>query len=438
MLEWFLGDNLVKPGYARLLALGSALGIACILVVVSLFDNYYRAVEGILAGVHPHVLIRKETIEERELGRIQDILQRRPDQVVASRPAIYWPVQGTVSWVDSIQVLCSGEGSDAECVDLFSPEPGDDADRQIREAVGYRPRKSRIARLTLKGVEIVQGDTVTGLRRVMDYRTSSDALERLNPQPGSPMGCLVERDLLRGIGIYDDLLLRFAGIAEPAAFRVVSTVNLGTKREDRWLMVTSLANLQEVLKRPGFFNAVEVRLTDPRRAAAFSEWLRAELADPSLEVVSWTEKDQGAFQLLRVLKRVAWLVVFSVTLVAAIGVVSTLSLMVKENRRKIAILRTMGLRDRKIYLTFVLKSLRIAVSGLAAGGLMGYAASLGLLALPAFRDALAKLGIRDPRVEMAGSDLAWLILATLALYLLVALYPAREACRIDPVEGLQS
>ena len=141
---------------------------------------------------------------------------------------------------------------------------------------------------------------------------------------------------------------------------------------------------------------------------------------------------------LDVLRRVIFVVIFSVMVVAALGIVSTLSLVVMENRGKIAILRAMGLRDSNIYLALVLECWQIAGLGLLAGIGLGWAGSAGLLWLPGFRNGLAKMGITDPRVLIEPTNVLLLTVATLLLFFIVAMIPARDACRIDAVEGLRS
>jgi ABC-type lipoprotein release transport system permease subunit len=117
---------------------------------------------------------------------------------------------------------------------------------------------------------------------------------------------------------------------------------------------------------------------------------------------------------------------------------STLSLVVLEGRQKIAMMRAMGLRDRNLYLALALECFRIATAGLVSGLALGAAASWALLRIPGFAQGLGKMGVADPRVMLRTGDLLAVALATWALFLVVAWWPAREACRIDPVSGLRS
>ncbi len=440
MFELFLGNNLVKRNYGRLLTLGSILGIASVTVVFSLFDNYYRAVERLLLGIHPHVSLHKEGFDDADQERVTAALARLGDRLVDSSPAIDIAVDSVVSAAESFPVVCVGEAPDASCFD-FSQANRPSAD-EVRQAIGFEVDKTRTSQLHLKGVVVRDGETLTDIRRVMDVRTSDEDLERLNlgARESMPMACLLERTLFHNATPLDDFLLELPGLDGGTRhfFRLLSTVNLGLKQGQHPLFVTSLANVQEILARPGFYNTIEVRLDRADAATEAAGVLRAALEGSGISVKTWSERDAGAFRLLDVLRRVIFVVIFSVLIVAALGIVSTLSLVVMENRRKIAILRAMGLRNRNIYAALILKCWQIAGIALVAGVGLGWVASAGLLHLPGFRQGLAKMGIQDPQVLIDPVGLTFLTLATLALFFIVAMIPARDACRIDAVGGLQS
>jgi ABC-type lipoprotein release transport system permease subunit len=439
MLELFLGNNLVKQTYGRLLTLGSILGIASVIVVFSLFDNYYRAVEQLLLGIHPHVTLYKTTFSATDQDRITAVLADLDEQVTASSPAIDTVVNSVVSAVASFPVVCAGEPPSTSCHDFT--QASSPPDGKLRGAVGFELAKSRTSQLHLKGIVVRQGTTLTDIRRVMDIRTADDDLERLNLGSAQemPMACLFERTFFHGASPLDDFIVELPEVGSTQHFfRLLSTINLGLKQGEHPLFLTSLENAQRLLDRPGFYNAIEVQLRSPYVADEVAERLRSALGDSGVTVETWSERDAGAFRLLDVLRWVIFIVISSALIVAALGIVSTLSLVVMENRRKIAILRAMGLRDRNIYGSLILKCWQIAGFALTAGIALGWALSTGLLWLPGFRQGLAKMGIQDPQVLLEPGGVLLLALSTLALFFVVAMIPAREACRIDPVEGLQS
>lgn len=441
MLELLLGNNLLRRNHSRSLVAGSILGVAAVIVVLSLFTNYYRAVEQHLLGIHPHLRLTMEDLGEREMARVREALATEGETVERFAPALEAEVYARVSQVRSFPVVCVQEGEPA-CLDIATDPArasgyGPD---ELRDEIGFEVERSRVGSVTVRGLSVAGGRPVTDFPRLMDIRADGD-MERLRmgPDENMPMALLFEREYFHGATRLDDFLVTLPGRAgsEEHFCRLLSTLDLGLRGGDRPLIVTSLESAQRLLGRSGA-NTVEVRLRDPSLAPAVAARLRETLAGSGIGVESWLERDAGSFRLLRVLRRVIFLVIFSVVVVAALAIVSTLSLSVLENRRKIAILKAMGLRNRSLYLALILKCWSIAALGVAAGLALGLAASKVLLLTPGFRDGLAKLGILRPEVVVAPRDVLVLTVAVLLLYLVVALVPARDACRIDPVQGLQS
>lgn len=436
-LEWFLGDNLLKRSYSRLLTVGTFLGVTAVIVVLTLFANYYRAVEDTIMGVNPHISIVKEAFSSADIDFVRDLMAGYEDEVVAWQPAVELTTSAVVSSVEPFGVQCTSVEAPSVCFDplLRAPREGEEA----RLAEGYRIKRVKASNLRLRGIEVHDGRSLMDLSKVMDVKAGERDLDRLVAE-NMKMGCIFDRSFFHGASKLDDFLVTLPGQQDegPFSFRLLTTLNLGTKRSEHPVFITSLANVRRILQKPDFINSVDIRLRDPHQAQLMSSELAGRLAARGMRTRSWIDLDEGSFRLLRTLKLVILVVVFSVLVVAALSITSALSLTVMQNKRKIAILRSMGFRDLNIYRMLLLKCGRIGTMGLTTGLAGGYLVSLLLLAVPGIRTGLSKLGVRNPEIHFEAGDLALLALATLLLYIIVALVPARAACRIDPVEGLQA
>ncbi len=458
--EILLGQTLVKRSYGRILILGSVLGVTAVVVVLALFASYYHAVERHMLGIHPHLALRKSNISSDD-RRSLEVAIRSSNLVKRVTPAIDVVLNAAISQVASHQVVCVDDTEKSSCFDFTASETR--SPEGLRSATGFEITRRRVGNIRLRGI-VTDSSSAAGISRIMDVRASENDLERLDgPDQGMSLACLFDRTLFHGASRLDDFLVTLpsagatsetpgtptsdAGTVSAQAvsgdigltFRLLSTLNLGMRRTEYPIFVTSLDGARQLVGRPGWINALEVELHDPYAAPDLARQLEMEITSDGLEIESWIDRDSGSsFQLLEVLRRVIFTVIFSVVVIAALGIVSTLSLVVLENRRKIAILKAMGLRNRSLYLALAIKCWQIATLGLALGSAAGYAASLALMSSPGFRQGLAKLGITEPRVLLQPGDLLLLAIATLVLYSIVALIPARNACRIDAVEGLQS
>ena len=479
MLERFLGPVLVPQRYSRYLMLGCCLGVAAILVVLSLFANYFRAVETQLLGIHPHLSMRpagaERTLSKDELMRIARVAEGLTGVMVA-RPAIDRIAHLQVAAVESHPVVCRDGAQGSTCFDPATPLGTD----TVRGVTGFNIDRSKTVRVRLRGLDLgveassgdPEGPMTLELERVLDVRGKGLDLRRLAQglAQGMPMAGYFKRRLSYGATPLDDFLLgvlaggdgerRRALGAGLHHFRLLSTLHLGLRQDAHPLVVTSLENAVQILgdgpTAPAGANTFEIRLEEPRLAPSMAEVLSRRLSEVGLTIVrpgvqpgeagsgdgrlvlrSWLEQDEGALRLLGVLRWVIFVVASSVMVVAALGVMSTLSLVVLEGRQKIAMMRAMGLRDRNLYVALAIESIRIATVGLVSGLTLGAVTSWALLRIPGFAQGLGKMGVVDPRVMFQGGDLVAVSLATWGLFLVVAWWPAREACRIDPVSGLR-
>lgn len=456
----FLGPVLVPRRYSRFLIAGCALGVAAILVVVSLFSNYYRAVEVQLLGVHPHLSIGRpdgSALGPRELGEIRSVVEELAG-VVAAAPALDRSLRIRLASVTTHSCHCRGRGDTSTYFD-FQAAGGSASiidKTELRAATGFELDRAKSARVRLRGLHLEPGEEAVStveLERVLDVRRPDLGLDRVaqGQSQKRPMAGYFERQLFQGASTYDDFLIistpevaEFGsaqiggsfglGESEPEQFRLLSTLHLGLRQGARPLLVTSLDNATRLSGLGA--NRFEIRLEEPGRAPELARALGRNLESLELEVAAWLDQDEGALRLLGVLRWVILVVASSIMLVAALGVLSTLSLVVMEGRSKIAMMRAMGLRDRPVFLALALECLRIAAVGLGSGTLLGLAGSWALLRVPGFVEGLAKMGITHPEVSLRPSDVAAVALATCILFLGVAWWPAREACRIDPVRGL--
>ena len=463
MLEGFLGSVLVPRRYSQYLILGCCLGVAAILVVLSLFANYFCAVETQLLGIHPHLSIHPAQpdgiLGPDQLDRL-GVAIADLDGVLAAGPAIDHITRFRLASVETHSVACRNR---AEQISCFDPATALDSDR-VWGSEGFEIDRAKSVRVRLRGIEVPDDvDSAVGARsrpalttieleRVLDVRADGLDLARLaqGPADGMPMAAYFERRLFHGASSLDDFLLLSPSEfgAEPTEeadlhrLRLLSTLHLGLRQDAYPLIVTSIDNAMALLGPGAAANTFEVRLDEPRRATELAPLLAHRLAadamSPELEVRSWLDQDEGALQLLGVLRWVIFVVALSVMVVAALGVMSTLSLVIMEGRQKIAMMRAMGLRDRNLYLALGLECLRIAALGLGTGIALGAAASWSLLRIPGFQQGLSKMGVLAPEVMLRATDLFAVSLATFLLFVLVAFWPARQACRIHPVTGLRS
>lgn len=172
--------------------------------------------------------------------------------------------------------------------------------------------------------------------------------------------------------------------------------------------------------------------------------LQQQLAD-DFNVSSWMEQRVQLFSAIRMEKRLIGFMLGLVVLVAACNLVSLLSMMVASKRDEIAVLRMMGLSRAGVLAIFLTQGLSLSLFGIVMGAVLGLILAAGLPDLIRFAEQYFQLYVFDPDVfyisglpsEIQMADVYRVVLSSLMLSIIFSLYPALQASKIEPVEALQ-
>ncbi len=216
------------------------------------------------------------------------------------------------------------------------------------------------------------------------------------------------------------------------ALRVVGLFRTGNASYDEGQTFVVLKRAQALLERPNRVNRFVLQLEDASGARAVAAQIEAATGYKS---VSWVEASEDILSLLLVRNIIMYSVVSAILVVASFGIYNTLSTIVLEKTRDIAILKSMGFHGRDVRTIFLLEGLIIG----CAGSALGLAAGAGLM------NVLGKVALRPPGVtEIVHLPVWWgpeqFALATafaLCSCLAAAYLPARRASRVHPVDILR-
>jgi lipoprotein-releasing system permease protein len=222
--------------------------------------------------------------------------------------------------------------------------------------------------------------------------------------------------------------------------RAVVSVGASPDGTLAWTSYDTLERLARARQPDG----VQIRLTDPDTAGIVAEQLKEQVSEPS-QVITWADTNQSLFAAIRMEKILVSILLSALIAIAAFSVVSSLTMSVSEKRSDIAALRVMGLTPARVMISFLIHGLLLAVLGLGVGTVLGLGIALNLEGVMGGIERLFGWSLFDPDVYYIGglptkiliTDILGIVSGAVVLSIVAATYPAIRASRVSPVSALE-
>ncbi|BDG72566.1 lipoprotein-releasing ABC transporter permease subunit [Roseomonas fluvialis] len=381
---------------------GITLGVATLIIVTSVMNGFRADLMNRIIGLNGHLTVQPE--RGRALPGAEAIAAR-----LAALPGVAQAAPAVEG-----QVLLSGPGGTA-------------AAAQLR---GLPPEALRGRSVIQRGLR--QGD-LASFGEEDSVVIGARLAQRMRLQPGDTLTLVLPQ--ARGGD--------FTEAPRQRAMRVVATFDVGMPEVDGRTIFVPIDTARSLFNLNEDASQVEVLVADPSRVAGLTAEIRAML--PGLRVTDWQRANSSIYAAVVVERNVMFLILTLIVVVAAFNIISSLTMLVKDKGRDIAILRTMGASRGAVLRIFILCGATIG----CGGTLLGFGLGLGIAAnFPALKALLLQIETSvalpaELRFLMSlpsvvdAREVAFIVAMGFALSLLATLWPSWRAARIDPAEALR-
>lgn len=392
--------------------LGVAVSVVVLDIVLSVMTGFEEELQSKLLDASAHVIVRKHGGELDDYQAVAERVKRVPE-VTSAFP--FTMNQALISNDSGARgVLIRGVADQPEAREKLAKLLGDPKAVDVL----FHPPVIRVERPDGEMNEVRLPALIVG----------KALRDKLGLLPGTPVSLLSPQMSSSPQGL----------IPKMKRFLVIDSYSSGLVEYESGLAYTALPDAQAFFGLENSVSGLEVSVQDLMRARRVADDIVQTLGGDSSPFVAtdWTEPNKPLWDAIRLEKRVYFIVLLLLILVASFSIVSTLIMVVMEKSRDIAILKTMGASDRMILRVFVLQGSIIGVSGIILGTLLGY---LGCLALRIYGFPLdeAVFSMRQVPVHMKLENFAAVAVAAFFITVLAGVYPALRAARLRPADALR-
>jgi lipoprotein-releasing system permease protein len=410
--EWQVGWRYTRAGRAGrrngfisfisgVSMLGIALGVAALIIVLSVMNGFQKEVRDRMLSVIPHI-----EVVDAAGGALPDWKATAAAAMSDAR------VQGAAPYVSTQALLVRGD--------------------ELRGAV-------------VRGIDPAEEGKVTDIGR-----TQGPLLSRLK---AGEWNIVLGVELARLLGVRPGdkvTIVAPGGQVTPAGvtprlkqFTLIGTFEAGHYEYDSGLALIHIDDAARLFRTEGP-TGVQLRLVDQQEARTVAASLGMKLG-PAVIVRDWTRTNRNWYDAVQVEKRMMFIILTLIVAVAAFNLVSTLVMTVTDKRADIAILRTLGASPRSIMGIFIVQGAAAGVIGTLSGVALGLLVAFNIdVIVPAIERALGVAFLpgsiyvinRMPSQPLS-SDIVPIALISLALAFAATLYPSWRASRVNPAEALR-
>lgn len=382
--------------------IGIALGVTALITVLSIMNGFQEELRDRILGMTAHMTVNEESDRLSDWNTLYNQLINQPH------------IEGAAPNVMEQGMVTIGNKVNGVAIRGILPEfEGQVADIESKMVIGsfsdLEPKKYRIilgSELALS-LGVAVGDKVTVIA----------------PQGSvSPVGVVPRIKRFTVSGIFE------AGMHE----------------YDSGMVIIHINDAQKLFKYGDEVSALQLKLDDMFNVGEVKNQL-AETIEQNLYLRDWRQQHINFFKAIEMEKRMMFIVLTLIVMVAAFNIVSTMVMVVTDKQSDIAVLRTIGATPMGVQLIFIFQGMILGMFGVILGLIGGLSLALNLDVVVPFIEELLGFQFFPPDIyyistvpsQVVWSDVWYITGLAFLLTLLATLYPARRASKVHPAEALR-
>jgi lipoprotein-releasing system permease protein len=393
-----------QEGFVSVIAifslLGIALGVATLIIVMSVMNGFRADLVGRILGFNGHLSIYSAT------GRLTDY------DAVAAKVRVVPGVVSATPLVEGQVMATSPYAASGAFVRGISPE-------------------------NLRNLKLISDHIAGG--SLNDFGDDNIAVgDRLATRLSLKVGDKITLISPEGTDT------AFGTMPRLKTYTIAALFDVGFYEYDNSYIYVPLPAAQIFFKMQGQVTDLEVFVTDADRASHEAALISGALGD-QIRVLDWLQTNSSLVNVVTIERNVMFLILTLIIVVAAFNIVSGMIMMVKDKGRDIAILRTMGASRGMILRIFILSGASIGILGTLLGYVLGLVITVNLEAIREFLQRVLHIELFNAEfyfftripAHIDHGEVTVVVVMALALSFVATLYPSWRAARLDPVEGLR-
>ena len=379
-------------------ALGITIGVAALIVVLSVFNGFGSLVTTFLVNFDPHLRVEILSLQQDELK----------DQALSSI-------------------------------------------KKINNLEGYSPfvsgrvlalREDEMEVITLKGVDEKSAEQIYGIKKNIIFGEYSFNDEET---PGAMLGLsLADRlEVLTGDTI---TIISPAGIEKSITqfalpimqkYVVIGIYSSNNNEYDRNFIFTSLISAQKLFGYGSRIQGYDIRLNNIDESDETKIKLEAKLNRNEFHISTWYDFHEELYTFMQIERWGAYILLSLIIAIATFNILGSLSMSVIEKKRDIGILTSMGAEQKSILKIFMYEGLLIGIIGTTAGVLIGYGICLIHLKYNIYPLDPMQYKINSMPLDIRLADFFFITGISMLLSFIASLFPAKRAAKINPLEAIK-